>query len=1012
MPALPAEPNKIDGKCGCGADVWAGEGFFIRKIRQFQCRRCRDADVARVAREEAKLAEPKPEPVEDDRIKVRVYYNDKVQRMIVTLVDVSRTILDTVKGLCETHGFTYSSDLGGWNGPVGSLPELVEVIGKARIRVEVSDKAAQALLMKADQNKKAVAGAGVRVANTGRRGRKLKGFQKVGVEFLASRTTALLADDGGCIDGNAVVQVNRARRGFKTTLANLCYKFNGGASSTGRTWDLSIPTYVKALTGDHLRLHKIRKVIDSGVKPVVKLTLTSGKILRLTADHEICIDSNGSHVFASVGSLKPGDTVVTNGRPKCKDCGSTDRVATYAYAKFPGYCRTCIYRKKRSNSVVNGWMLTKDGYREITEGMRYHPSVARKIKRSAGERPHTAAKGVLEHRLVVEANMNGMTLKEWLEICRANAFSAKHQFLRDDVVVHHKNGDRLDNRPENLEVMTKTDHAVEHGRESKFANMDGGRSGKGGLVLFVPVDDTVASVEPDGEARVYDIVCEDPWRNFVANGIVVHNCGKTAQVLCAAGPNPRIMVVAPKIMVGAMVKGKPVGGWIEEVALWRPDIKKITVIKTRDEFRWPEENELIALNYELMPISPDELAREATKSAAARRAALARGEKPEDLPVKKHKIADEPPEGVELVVDEAHALANPNSQRTKRFKHLKNQVLKRGGKIRGVTATPMKNNAKELYSVLDAIGAAQIAFGSFEAYAKLHDYKPRQVSKTSVVWEFNDPSPEVAERLKRVMLRRKKRDVLTELPPLSFRRLVVDVDREALKLCDAAMKEIEASGLDLEQAMELVDESRSGVIDFTKISAALAALAKVKAPYALERADEFERTGTPVVFFAAHLSVVEMLGKRKGWGALVGGDKATANFDGEPVSMKGPEVAKCFQSGRLDNITATIQYAGVGITLTRAANAFLVEKLFNPAMNSQAIWRIERIGQENPMVVTDLVADHPLDIRMSEILEKKIELYSATVDAAAVAPEDLDKREDVVTGFVEAAKKTAPKRST
>lgn len=686
MPALPAEPNKIDGKCGCGADVWAGEGFFIRKIRQFQCRRCRDADVARVAREEAKLAEPKPEPVEDDRIKVRVYYNDKVQRMIVTLVDVSRTILDTVKGLCETHGFTYSSDLGGWNGPVGSLPELVEVIGKARIRVEVSDKAAQALLMKADQNKKAVAGAGVRLANVGRRGKKLKEFQKVGVQFIAPKTTCLLADDGGL--------------------------------------------------------------------------------------------------------------------------------------------------------------------------------------------------------------------------------------------------------------------------------------------------------------------------------------GKSAQILCAAGPKPRMMVIAPKIMVGALVKGKPLGGWADEAAMWRPDIAKITIIRKRDEFRWPEENELVLLNYELMPISPDELAREATKSAAARRAALARGEKPEDLPVKKHKIADEPPEGVELVVDEAHALANPNSQRTKRFKHLKNQVLKRGGKIRGVTATPMKNNAKELYSVLDAIGAAQIAFGSFEAYAKLHDYKPRQVSKTSVVWEFNDPSPEVAERLKRVMLRRKKRDVLTELPPLSFRRLVVDVDREALKLCDAAMKEIEASGLDLEQAMELVDESRSGVIDFTKISAALAALAKVKAPYALERADEFERTGTPVVFFAAHLSVVEMLGKRKGWGALVGGDKATANFDGEPVSMKGPEVAKCFQSGRLDNITATIQYAGVGITLTRAANAFLVEKLFNPAMNSQAIWRIERIGQENPMVVTDLVADHPLDIRMSEILEKKIELYSATVDAAAVAPEDLDKREDVVTGFVEAAKKTAPKRST
>ncbi len=35
-----------------------------------------------------------------------------------------------------------------------------------------------------------------------------------------------------------------------------------------------------------------------------------------------------------------------------------------------------------------------------------------------------------------------------------------------------------------------------------------------------------------------------------------------------------------------------------------------------------------------------------------------------------------------------------------------------GGKIRALTATPTKNNEKELYSVLDAIGAAIPTFGS------------------------------------------------------------------------------------------------------------------------------------------------------------------------------------------------------------------------------------------------------------------------------------------------------------
>lgn len=685
MSVLPAEPNKLDsmacdgGGCSCGADVPAGKGFFIRQLRKIVCASCRETDVTRVEREAT------PATITHEKIKARIYWNAKVQRAVLALLDVSLPILEAVKGLCESRGFSYNSDLGGWVGQIVSVPEIVEILEAASIRVEVSDNAAQALQAKADQNKKAVAGASIRVANVTRRGKTLKEYQKRGIEFLSVRTVALLADDPGV--------------------------------------------------------------------------------------------------------------------------------------------------------------------------------------------------------------------------------------------------------------------------------------------------------------------------------------GKTAQVLSAAGPKPRMMVVAPKIMVGTLVKGVPTGGWADEAALWRPDIEKVTILRTRDEFRWPEENELVLLNYELMPVSPDELARDAIKASKARREAIAKGLTPEEPPVKHHTVAGEPPIGVELVCDEVHALANPNSQRTKRFKHLRSQVLKRGGKIRGVSATPTKNNAKELYAVLDAIGAAQQAFGSYEAYARLHNYQPKQVARNKVTWEFGEPSPQVAERLKTVMLRRKKRDVLTELPTLTVRRLIVDVDREAMKACDAAMKEIERSGLDVEQAMEIVDQSRCDGMDFTKISAALAALAKVKAPHALERATEYERTGTPVIFMAAHLSVVEMLGARQGWGCLVGGDRATINLTGETVSMKGPEVAKRFQAGEINSVSATLQYAGAGVNLHRASEMLMVEQLWNPAMNTQGVGRMERLGQKNAMVLTVMVANHPLDLRMCEVLEKKLDLYAATIDAAAVSSEDLDKREDVIGGLLEAAKKTAQKRS-
>lgn len=245
----------------------------------------------------------------------------------------------------------------------------------------------------------------------------------------------------GCVDGAAIVHVNRARKGFQCTVAELFRKFHG-EQDRGHGWDLSIPTHIRSLCGDTLRLNRVIKVQSKGRKPVVKLVLRSGKSVRLTPDHKVC---TGYSSFCRADELKRGDTVLTNGT----------------------------------------W-IDDDGYVRVG-GLK-------------GKHPRYTTGGVYEHILVAERMLR----------CP----------LADGERVHHKNGIRHDNRPENLEVLTHAEHARLHGKEGGFAHLHGGR----GRVCFVPTFDTVISVKQDGQAEVYDVVCAGPHRNFVANGVIVHNC--------------------------------------------------------------------------------------------------------------------------------------------------------------------------------------------------------------------------------------------------------------------------------------------------------------------------------------------------------------------------------------------------------------------------------------------------------------------------------------------------------
>jgi hypothetical protein len=124
-----------------------------------------------------------------------------------------------------------------------------------------------------------------------------------------------------------------------------------------------------------------------------------------------------------------------------------------------------------------------------------------------------------EHRLVIEAQMNKLGFDEYVAKIKSGLVGELVFLDPSEVHVHHSDGDPFNNDPENLQVMTEVEHHRLHAEET-FRN-----------VLYQVVPERIVSIQPHGVEMTYDIEVADDPHNFIADGFVVHNTGKTLAAL-------------------------------------------------------------------------------------------------------------------------------------------------------------------------------------------------------------------------------------------------------------------------------------------------------------------------------------------------------------------------------------------------------------------------------------------------------------------------------------------------
>lgn len=294
----------------------------------------------------------------------------------------------------------------------------------------------------------------------------------------------VLVGPPGCLIGSTEVTYRRGQRNSGRTirLDTLYEKFNG-LPSDSRGWDETMPTYLHSLDPDGIMFYnRVISVIQAGVKPVLTISLEGGEQVTLTGNHPIGIPGGR---FVAANSLKQGDHVLLRGSMKPTGTG--------------------------------GKRLDARPPRRI-QNVKYHPHGS---YHEDGE--YYAYKRVAYARLVVEAHMNAMAVDEYIHaLCHNGRMSSSFVFLDPVMEVHHVDEDTLNDELSNLMVLHKVEHARAHSKLENFT------------VEYVKVG-VVASVTDAGRQMTYDVQMDMPANNFVANGVLVHNTGKSLVAKAIAG---------------------------------------------------------------------------------------------------------------------------------------------------------------------------------------------------------------------------------------------------------------------------------------------------------------------------------------------------------------------------------------------------------------------------------------------------------------------------------------------
>ncbi len=319
-----------------------------------------------------------------------------------------------------------------------------------------------------------------------------------------------------------------------------------------------------------------------------------------------------------------------------------------------------------------------------------------------------------------------------------------------------------------------------------------------------------------------------------------------------------------------------------------------------------------------------------------------------------------------VILDESQNIKNVAAQTSKAV------MLLQGQHRLALSGTPIENNLGELYALFRFLNPSM--FGSLEHFTQNY-LTPIQRNNDQLIID------DLRKKIYPFILRRLKKEVLTELPDKIEQVLYVEMSDAQKKLYEqrrqyyqeAIQQQIAIRGIQSSQFFVFQALSELRQLASTPEVLSNGAIASPKVELLMEQLMDALANKHKVLVFVNFIGALELIGEKL--------DEQGVEY----VSMSGvtknrQQLVDRFQTDTNCRVfLLTLKTGGTGLNLTAADMVFIFDPWWNKAAENQAIDRSHRLGQDKTVLTYKLITQDTIEEKILMLQEQKAAIFNSII---------------------------------